>query len=195
MFLLPLFIPKLVSARIGVGIGSGKIKVETKLKPGIMYELPPLTVINTGDEASDYEVSVTYHQNQPEMAPAEEWFKFSPRRFNLEPGEAQVVAIRVDLPIKTIPGNYFAYLEGHPIKSSQAGATTIGVAAAAKLYFTVLPANFITGVYYRAVSLWKMYQPWTNIIAAILSFFLIVFIFTRFFKINISLNKQGDRQR
>ncbi len=52
--LIFLFPTGVVFARIGVGVGTGKITIDENLKPGIIYKLPPLTVVNTGDEASDY---------------------------------------------------------------------------------------------------------------------------------------------
>jgi len=165
---LPLFVflfTNIALAKIGVGVGTGKIQVEDKLRPGVIYELPELTVMNTGDEASDYEVAVSYHQDQPELRPQAEWFNFSPERFPLEPGGGRIVAVRLNLPLKMEPGDYFAYLEAHPAKKADSGGTTVGVAAAAKLYFTVEPANFFQGIYYRLASFWRLNQPWSNRVA------------------------------
>jgi len=166
LFFFFLFIfPSLSLAKIGVGVGTGKIQVEDKLKPGMIYELPSLTVFNTGDEEGDYEAAITYHEKQPELRPLEEWFGFSPKEFHLKSGEAQEVKIKLNLPVKMEPGNYFAYLEGHPLKKAEGGQTTVGVAAAAKLYFTVLPANPVLGAYYKVASFWRLNQPWSNRIA------------------------------
>jgi hypothetical protein len=144
-------------SKIGVGVGTGKIVVDERLKPGIIYQLPPITVFNTGDESSEYGIGVAYHQDQPELMPAKEWFSFNPEAFYLEPGEAQTVEIRLNLPVKTTPGDYFAYVEGFPKTKSESGTASIGVAAAAKLYFTVDPANIFAGIYYRALSIWNQY--------------------------------------
>lgn len=181
-------------AKIGVGVGTGKIQVEDKLKSGMDYELPPLTVLNTGDEPSDYGVSATYHQDQPQLAPPQEWFDFSPSEFYLEPGEAQTVAIKLSLPLKTVPGGYFAYLEGHPVKKSQSGNTTIGVAAAAKLYFTIAPANFLEAIYYKTAAFWTAHMPWTNIIAALLAIILTSRLFKKFFKIQVNVKKKNQKE-
>lgn len=178
------------AARIGVGVGTGKIQVEEVLKGGMSYQLPPLTVLNTGDESSDYEATVTYHQDQPELIPPEKWFDFSPSEFYLEPGEAQVVEIKLSLPIKATPGDHFAYLEGHPVKKSQAGETSIGVAAAAKLYFTISPANFWQGIYYKIASFWKDNLPWTNLLAILLAVLVMGTLFRKFFKIQLEVKKK-----
>ena len=105
------------------------------------------------------------------------------------PGKAQLVEIKINLPIQIEPGNYFAYLEGHPVATAQKGTTTIGVAAAAKLYFTVLPANPVLGVYYKAVSFWKVYAPWPQRAAMAIGIILLLIIFKRFFNLQINLKK------
>lgn len=103
-----LLLPAAALASIGVGIGTGKIVVDKPLKPGIIYNLPSITVLNTGDEPGDYGFSIEYHQDQPQLLPDKTWFNFSPASFRLEPGKTQTVAIILSLPIKTVPGDYFA---------------------------------------------------------------------------------------
>ena len=185
-----LVLPVIAIARIGVGVGTGKIIVEENLKPGIIYQLPPLTILNTGDEDSEYFASVAYHQDQEENEPDKSWFKFSPEKFDLSPGEAQTVEIKLDLPVKVKPGDYFAYLEGKPAKKSESGKTTIGVAAAAKLYFTVDPGNFFQGLYYKGVSLWKSCSPWGSIILTVIIITLVATFLKRQFNININVKKK-----
>lgn len=189
-----LIFPGFVYSKIGVGVGTGKIQVDDKLKPGLIYELPPLMVLNTGDESSEYGMSVTYHEKQTELAPLEKWFNFSPERFSLDPGKVQTVAVKLNLPLKVQPGNYFAYLEAHPLKKSQSENTSVGIAAATKLYFTVVPANFFQGIYYKIVSFWKIYSPWTNRAALVLGVILLFFFFKRFFNIQIKLKNPEDKQ-
>ncbi len=177
-------------AKLGVGVATGKIVVEDKLKPGVIYNLPVLTVLNTGDEEAEYEVGVAYHEKQPELQPAEKWFEFSPTTFFLKQGEAQKVEMRLNLPIKIEPGNYFAYVEGRPIKKSEKGQTSVGIAAATKLYFTVLPANPILGLYYKAVSIWKLNQPWSLRIVIGLGIIITYFLLHKYLGFQISFNKK-----
>jgi hypothetical protein len=186
-FLLP--IPVLAS--LGVGVGTGKIQVTQKLYPGIIYNLPSLTVINTGDVPSDYEVTIGYHEAQPELRPPVEWFDFSPKNFHLEPGKTQVVAIKLNLPVKTVPGDYFAYLEGQPLAAGSTG-TTIGIAAAAKLYFTVSPANFFQGIYYKVTSFLNVNQPWTGRIALALGVIIVILIARKYLKIQVNVKKPKE---
>ncbi|KKR81512.1 MAG: hypothetical protein UU26_C0002G0095 [Candidatus Daviesbacteria bacterium GW2011_GWC1_40_9] len=191
LFLLGLISPTVAYGRIGVGVGTGKIQVEDKLKPGIIYELPSLTVLNTGDEESDYEVNVSYHEKQPQLRPPQNWFIFSPQKFHLEPGKVRTVTIKLNLPVRTEPGEYFAYLEGHPVKKSVSGNTTIGVAAAAKLYFTVIPGNFLEGIYYKIASFWKVYSPWPQRLLILLVIGVAYLWVRKHFNIQIGLKKPG----
>jgi len=194
IFGLVFFLPVLVLARIGVGVGTGKIVVDQPLKPGLIYTLPSLVVLNTGDEPGEYGVSIEYHEGQeanPEMGlkPAKEWLSFEPEKFHLEPGQAQQVKIKLSLPVKGVkPGQYFAYLEGHPVKKDVAGQTTIGVAAAAKLYFRVAPANFFAGLYYRIASLFALYSPWSYVVLSIIIVAILITLFRQFFSFNIGIS-------
>lgn len=182
--------PTVVSARIGVGVGTGKIVVEDQLKPGIIYQLPLLTVLNTGDEPTTYGLSIEYHEDQPERRPSQEWFVFSPSGFSLDPGGVQQVEVTLNLPVRAAPGDYFAYLEAHPRKSSDSGTTNINIAAAAKLSFTVVPANVLSAMYYRGVSFWQVYAPWPRRAAIGILAVITVFIVRRYLNIDVSLRNR-----
>ncbi len=186
---LALGVPLIVGARIGVGVGTGKIYVNEKLRAGVIYDLPPFTVLNTGDELGNYGASVEYNEVQPQLKPASEWFSFEPSNFTLGPGQVQIVQVRLSLPVKDVkPGDYFVYLEGHPIKKSVSGETSIGVAAAAKLYFTVAPANLLIGVYYRVLSLVLLYSPWSYVAIGAIIMIVLVTLFRRFFAFNVGIS-------
>jgi len=193
LVVFPLF-SKTAFAKIGVGVNTGKIQVDEKLKAGMIYQLPLITVINTGNEPAEYGVSVAYHQDQLELRPESTWFSFSPVKFHLEPGKGQSIETRISLPLKIEPGNYFAYLEGHPLVTTVKGSTSVGVAAASKLYFTVVPANIFYGIYYKTVSFFKVYAPWPQRVAIILAAVVLLILFKRFFNININVKKSTGRK-
>jgi len=185
VFAMPLF----TSARIGVGVNLGKIELDEPLKPGGIYNFPSLGVINTGDEAGDYEVAVTYHQDQPQLRAEKEWFSFSPSQFHLEAGKSQSVAVKLNLPMKVKPGDYFCYLEAHPIIKAGPG-TTIGVAAATKTYFTVAPANIWQAIYYKTSSYFAMHAPWSYVVLAVVITAIILAIIRKFFAFRINIRKK-----
>lgn len=180
-------------AAIGVGVGTGKIVVNDILKPGQIYILPSLTVLNTGDETATYKVSISYHEQQPELRPAENLFQFSPESFELAPGDAKVVGIKLNLPLKIEPGKYFAYLEASPdATTSTTSGTSVGVAAAAKLYFEIAPANVFQAIYYKLASLWVLYSPWTLRGTIFIGLIIIILLLRKFLNINISLRKKNE---
>lgn len=161
-------LPAIALGRLGVGVGTGKIALEQNLKPGAIYQLPSVTVINTGTEPAEYEMAVSIRENQEQLRPDPSWFTFSPARFQLEPGKAKPVDVSLKLPVKVDPGSYFAFLEAHPVQVSQGGSATIGIAAAAKLYYSVDPSSFFHGVYYRVASWVRHTAPWSYVFAAVL---------------------------
>jgi hypothetical protein len=183
---LLLLTPTVALARIGVGVGMGKIVMDKPLKAGGIYDLPMLPVINTGDEKGSYGVSVEFLEGSPQMWPDRSWFQFDPDRFTLEPGQVQQVKMKLTVPTKTKPGEYFCYLEGHPDAKSETGKTTIGVAAATKLYFTVDPANIFQGIYYRFIFLYSRYHPWDTIILSVTLAAIILIVIGKNFKFQIS---------
>ncbi len=191
LFIVALIIPGSVLARIGVGVGVGKIVADTSFKAGGVYQVASLPVINTGDEAADYSTSIEFQEYVPQLRPERGWFEFSPETFHLEPGQVQNVKVILTLPVKTKPGDYFCYLEGHPVnKRVTNGNATIGVAAAAKLYFTITPANIFQGLYYRVVTIFNRYLPWSWVVLAVVVGAVLITVLRRFFTFEIGLSKK-----
>lgn len=156
------------SARVGVGVGTGKIAVDEPLMPGGTYKISSMSVINTGNEASNYSVDVTYLYEQKELRPPEDWVSFDPKTFYLEPNEGKVVELSLNIPMDAPPGDYFCFLEAHPVTEGE--GFRIGVAAATKLYFSVKPANIVSAVFHKISSFIAATAPasYFFIIAALL---------------------------
>lgn len=180
----------LAQARVGVGVGSGKINIQKPMHPGGIYELPLLPVLNTGDEEATYGISVAYNTTQPELRPAQEWFVFSPATFNLTPGESKAVYVQVRIPVNVKPGSYFAYLQARPALSRVAGQTNIGIAAAAKLTFTVAPANIAQAAYYRLASLFAAGAPWTYVASIVIAAALLLSILQRYVHVSVGVRRK-----
>ncbi|HEX9594584.1 MAG TPA: hypothetical protein VF996_00395 [Candidatus Saccharimonadales bacterium] len=170
-------------ARLGVGVGTGSISVDENLRPGGIYNLPPISVFNTGDERADYALSIAWHEDQPEKRPLEEWFEFEPAEFSLEPNGAQAVVPTIHLPVRVEPGQYFAYIEAGPLQTAESGESRIGVAAAVKLSFTVEASNIWWAIYYRIAALWSQYAPWTYAVIGVLSAGVVLFLLRKRFMI------------
>ena len=181
--------PSVVFAGIGVGVNLGKIEIDEPLRPGGIYNFPSIGVINTGDEPGDYELEVTFLQDQPEQRPAPEWFSFTPSEFSLAPGESQSVAVKLILPVNTKPGDYFAFLEAHPVIKAGPG-TTIGVAAATKTFFTVEPANAFQAITYRISSFFATNAPLPQIVLVVAVGAVLIVIFRRFFAFQVGIKRK-----
>jgi len=200
VFMAVLVFPLMILAKIGVGTGTGRIEVNEPLRPGGIYDLPSLSIVNTGDEPSDYGLRITYHAQYPEMKPDEKWFSFNPSDFHLEPGQSQNVRVKLSLPIKGVkPGDYFCFLQAHPVVETEKGVTVVAIAAASKLYFTVIPANIWWAMYFRFIALWTMYSPWPQIFIGVICAAVIVFIFwklfQRYFSLQIGIKKKNGQDK
>jgi hypothetical protein len=148
----------------GVGISTGEITVATRLAPGAGYELPRISVSNTGDVVTSYEVTLTYLEGQAQRRPEAAWFDFDPRRFTLEPGEARDVIIALTIPTSAEPGEYFALLQAKTAPD-QPGATSVGVAAATKLGFSVSASGWLDAQWRGLNRRLDDAFPWTFVVA------------------------------
>ncbi len=91
--------------------------------------------------------------------------------------------------MKMKPGDYFCYLEAHPIIKAGPG-TTIGVAAATKTYFSVSPANIWQAMYYKTVSFFTIYAPWTYVVLAMVITAIIIVIFRKYFAFQVGIRRK-----
>lgn len=184
-----LVVPAVAAADVGVGVGTGKIEIQEKIKTGGIYTLPTITVFNTGTEKATYKMAVTQNQTQPQHKPKAEWFSFSPAQFTLEPKKSQVVTPTLHAPLRAQPGDYFAYLEARPAETVQQGTATIGVAAATKLSFTMSQSNIIIAFLYRLLSLYRQFEPWSQIVSVAVIIVAIYLVSRRFIKIRVTRAK------
>jgi hypothetical protein len=124
----------------GASVNLAEVRVDERLLPGGKYDLPTLSVTNTGDQAGTYVVDVTYVYEQPERRPPPDWFSFEPREFPLAPGQSQRVEMRLNPASGADPGRYSAYIRAAAAPSE--ASVSVSVAAATKLSFEVKPANW-----------------------------------------------------
>lgn len=175
-------------AKVGVGVGLGKVQLDETLASGGVYNLPSLPVLNTGDEDGEYEVEITYLADQEELKPEASWFSFNPQSFPLSAGSSQLVEVKLTLPIDTRPGEYFAFLEAHPVVKAE--GTTIGVAAATKLNFTVKPSSILGAAVERIRSLIETNAPTSYYVLGIAGGVIILATARRYFTLSVGLKKE-----
>lgn len=187
---LVLLVPFLAQGKVGVGVNIGKIEIEEPLKPGGVYNLPTISVINTGDDPGIYELEVTYHEDQPQLRPKREWFSFDPPRFDLAAGQSQRVAVKLTLPVKAEPGEYLAYLEAHPVTATEGGGAIIGIAAATKAYFRVEPANVWQALLHRISAIFRANQPLSLVVLVVVLLGVFIVLFRRFFSMKFGITRK-----
>jgi hypothetical protein len=175
--------PATAAADLGVGISLSEIKVEEKLAQGGRYQLPAVTVTNTGTEAARYEVVITSIQDQEELVPDADWFRFQPQSFDLTPGQSQTVSISLNPDGDAEPGDYFALIEAHPIQADT--GVTIGVAAAAKLSFEVKPSSLFELWRLRVAHFFEDNSPFSIVLPPTLAGLLLLYWLSRRFRLRI----------
>ncbi len=171
------------AATTGVGIGTGKIRPDSPLLPGLTYSMPSVAVFNSGDVESDYEMTVQYNETQPERKPPADWVEFTPQTFTLKPGGSQEVGIVVQSSSTAEPGEYFVYLEARPAKKDTSGATVIKIAAATKFNFEIAPANDWQRFYYMLLDFWNKNQIWLIPVLSLFALFVAFMLAKKFFKL------------
>ena len=179
----------IASAKVGVGMGAGEIRLTEPIKLGGIYQLPSVRIFNTGDEITTYGMGVAFHQDYHQLRPAKEWFSFNPAIFTVSPGESQEVFITMTAPLKGEPGDYFAFIESGPVPTNAPG-TSVGVAVATKLFFTLVPANIFQAISFRVSSFFAVYSPWSWGGLGLLILIILFMIVRKFFSFNIAMRKQ-----
>lgn len=176
-------------ARLGVGVNVGNIEVNEPLLSGGIYDIATMSVINTGNETSDYGLGVSYRDKQKEMKPPKEWFRFSPTRFELKPGRQKPVEISLTIPVNAKAGDYFALVEGHPIAEGK--GLNIGIAAATKFNFTVESSSLFWSIINRLTTWFANNSPYSYIVAGVILLAIAIFIIRRNLKLSFKIERKG----
>ena len=189
VLLLLLAVGQPAMARLGVGVNVGNIEVNETLLSGGLYKIATMSVINTGDEAGDYGVGVSYRSGQEELKPPEDWFRFSPAKFKLRPGQAKPVEISLIVPVNAKAGDYFALVEGHPIAKGK--GLTVGIAAAAKMQFSIKSSSLFWSIYNRMASWFKTNAPYSFIGVLLVLLAVVTLIIRRYLRFSFRIERKG----
>ena len=201
LYLGPLFVALLLAlfllapqahADPGVEMTSGNIIIEDGLTPGRTYQLPSITITNTGDQPGDYVVVLSYRLGREQRSIPAEWVSFGPRRFLLSPQKSQDVAVILSIPEDGFrPGDYFAYIESHQV-SPETG-DIVGTAIATRLGFTLPASGWVSSSTERVRGFAENNADWGYIIVALILgpvlLYLPRYLFLRFFRISIAVGR------
>jgi P pilus assembly chaperone PapD len=175
--------PAAADAQLGVGISHAEIVLQEKVEKGGRYQLPAVTVSNTGSVPSRYQVVVSFIQGQEQMRPDPSWFRFEPQAFELEPGQRQAVAIFLNVGASAEPGEYFALVEAHPIQDD--AGVAVGVAAATKLSFEVEPSSVFELWRLRIAHFFEDNSPFSLVLPPLLAALALVYLASRRFRLRV----------
>ena len=175
-------------AQVGVGVSLAKIVLDEPVVGGGSYDLPTVGVVNTGKEAGDYEVGVSYRSGQKQMKVPAEWISFTPKTFYLNAGEVRQVAVRLQVPMKAKPGDYFGFIDAH--LAAVGTGVPISVAAATKLYFSVRPSNIFVAIGAKVSTFFNATAPVSYVLLGVVAVIVVVFIFKRFFRIRFAVERK-----
>jgi hypothetical protein len=143
-------------------------------------------VVNTGTQPVQYEVVLAPVTKQDQLQPTADFISITPKAFSLDPGANQVISAYLNIPFGAEPGDYLAYIEAHPTLQNQSG-TNIGVAAAAKLYFTVSPASTFKSITNSAAGFFQRNAPVSYIVPGVIVLGIIIFIISRRVKLEVKM--------
>ena len=170
-------------ADLGVGISHSEIVIDDDLSRGGRYRVPSVTVTNTGTEQSRYEVVISFIQDREELTPNPDWFRFDPQAFDLDPGQAQLVTIALNVDDGAEPGDYFALIEAHPIRADS--GITVGVAAATKLSFHIEPSSTLELWRLRIARFFDDNSPFSIVLPPTLAGLILLYFISRRFSLRI----------
>ena len=177
------------AARIGVGVGLGRMQLGEVLSPGGVYKLPKLPVINTGLVSGTFQVRADLVAG-PVIVNKESvsgWVRFSPVQFDLDEGQSRLVKTELTLPFDTPPGEYLVYLEASIVRNSGM-AVSFSPAAATKLYFSVRPSS-VLGAYRARFLTFVETNPVIYLILAVLLIIEASLILRRHWRFKVEVRK------
>ena len=177
------------AARIGVGVGLGKMQLGEVLSPGGVYKLPKLPVINTGLVSGTFKVRADLVTG-PVIVNKESvsgWVRFSPAQFDLDEGQSRLVKTELTLPFDAPPGDYLVYLEASMIRNSGM-AVSLSPAAATKLYFSIQPSS-VLGAYRARFLTFIETNPVIYLVLALLLVTEAGFILRRHWRFRVEVRK------
>lgn len=184
---------KRVAAQVSPAISPAHLFVEQPLGQGEKLTLPPITISNAGDQPWVAVMSVSYVGDQEERLADPAWFDFSPSKFELAPGQRQLLTVRMSIPRDATPGDYRALLLVRPeTTGADGGGVSLNVASAATVLFTVKNVNF--HFYDPVVDFYTGRSPFSWIGTGLLLAVAAVYILQRRYGLTIDFGIQLSRK-
>ena len=125
-------------ADVGAGIGADPILLPSTAMPGHSYSMTPVYVVNTGTEASRFQLVVERVRPNEDTTVPKQWVEFARNDFTLGPKETTTVPVKLTVPSDAKPGTYSSnIIVGSQAVDTPPGAAALGARAATDLKFQV----------------------------------------------------------
>jgi hypothetical protein len=140
-----LAIPATAQASIGVGIQAGPVRLGAAAHPGGSYALPPVYVVNTGTQPEALTVRIERVSSGPGRPVPASWVHASGSAVRLSHNQGTRIPLQLVLPATAPPGQYLTDVVVRGSASVSDGGANLGVAAATKLQFRIVPGVVSAG--------------------------------------------------
>lgn len=134
-----LAIPASAYASVGVGIQAGPVLLSGAAHPGGSYALPPVYVVNTGTEQESVAIRIERVSPGQGRTVPPAWIHATGSAVTLSQNQSARIPLELVVPATARPGSYFSDVIAKGSADIAAGGANLGVAAATKLEFRVVP--------------------------------------------------------
>lgn len=139
--LLLLGFPLAAEASVGVGIQAGPVRLGSVAHAGQSYSLPPVYVVNTGTEAETVSLRVERLSHGRGRAVPPAWIQVSGHGVQLQAHQSATIPLQLVLPEDAQRGRYLSDIVATVTGTISVGQANLGVGAATKLVFSVVPGS------------------------------------------------------
>lgn len=130
--------PVASKASIGVGVQAGPVRLGNVAHPGGSYALPSVYVVNTGTQTELVSVRIQRLSRGTGRPVPPSWIRAGPG-VQLAPRHAARVSLQLIVPGDAGTGEYLSDVVAYGSVRMSVGQANLGVAAATKLQFRVVP--------------------------------------------------------
>lgn len=131
--------PAVAAASVGVGIQAGPVRLAAGVHPGGSYVLPPVYVVNTGTQEESVVIRIEHLSPGSGRPVPPSWVHAGGPAVMLSARQSARIPLQLTVPAGARPGAYLSDVVAKAAASLPAGGASLGVGAATKLQFTVVP--------------------------------------------------------
>ena len=168
-----------------VSLTIGKFQIDQKLSKGRDYNLAGFGIVNPGDEAGAFRVTIAPMPGQSERVAPASWFKVETPSVTIPAKGTQQIPIVLSIPHSARPDTYRTLLRAE-IAPPESEGTRVGAAVAAPVIFEVKSSTILEDLQVRAEDFAGENQPWTYVVPGALAAVAALWFFRKNFSISLA---------